>query len=114
MVRRVLVLATLGWLAAAGWLVSAPDARADGVLTDREAMYVRVNGPIVCAVIGEHPTESGVYGVTLGVMEDGLFTADNAVDVVNEAVLAYCPEWWSLLVRIGAEARGEIAKQVIA
>ena len=85
----------------------ASDARADGVLSDVEYAYSTVWGPTaICPVIDEYPTEAGVLGVAKGIVADG-FTADSAVDIINEAVYDWCPRHWPLLQAIGRAARGK-------
>jgi len=105
--RRALTLIGLGGMLVAGVLFGAGAARADGILSDTEAAYVLAYGAgAVCPTISEYPSTAGVMGVAQGIMSDG-FTADSAVDIINSSVANYCPQFWTLLERIGAEARGE-------
>ncbi len=90
----------------------SPPAHADGVLDDREAAYVvKYGAGAVCPVIAEYPSTAGVMGVAQGIMSDG-FTADSAIDVINASVATYCDQYWPLLQRIGAEARGELRRAI--
>jgi hypothetical protein len=94
-----------GSVLTAGVLVAAP-AKADGVLSNAEAAYVIAFGAAaVCPVISQFPTEAGVFGVLMGIMDDG-FSADSAVDIVNESVADFCPRHWPLLTAIGNKYRG--------
>lgn len=108
MVRRVLVLLTLGWLACAGWLVTAPDAHADP-LSD----YTVLAATAVCSTLDDHPTVPGVTGVITGVMDDSGFTAYDSGEVVARAVIGWCPRHVPLLQRFvsvyAPDARGRIA-----
>jgi hypothetical protein len=91
----------------------AARANADGFIDEAEASYINRWGPTaICPVIDQFPSTAGVLGVAEGIVEDG-FSADGAVDIINTAVWEYCPRHWALLERIGAEARGELAKRVI-
>ena len=104
--RRFWALTALAVLIATGigW---ASDVHADGYLSAEETTFVTQFGPTaVCPVIDKYPTVGGVMGVVAGVMDQG-FTADNAVDVVNASVAVYCPQYFPLLQRVGAQARGE-------
>ena len=96
---RVIVGLILGYA-----LYGASDARADGQIDRAEADYVLTYGYAVCAVIDEFPNVNGVMGVARGIMADG-FTADSAVDVINESVYEDCPRHWPLLQAIGRAAR---------
>jgi hypothetical protein len=80
-------------------------ARADGYLTDDEAVFTELYGEgAVCKTITEYRSMSGVLAVAEVIVEQG-FTPDAAVDIVNASVEVYCPEHWSLLVAIGKAAR---------
>jgi len=104
--RRRLGLMFLGALIA-GCVLGTGVARADGQISNVESAYIAAYGAgAVCPVIAEYPSTAGVLGVAQGIMDDG-FTAGDAVDIINVSVATYCPEYWSLLERIGAEARGE-------
>ena len=103
-VNRTLVLVAFGAMLAGG---ATATARADGILNATEAGYVHDYGRlIVCAPLSGTPAPATVIAVTKAVMQDG-FAPDNAVDIVNASVLAYCDEHWPLLQRVGAMARGE-------
>lgn len=103
-IRLALALAGLGALAAAG-LMSMPQAHADGYISHTEAAYINTYGAAaICPVIDEYHSSAGVMGVMKSIMSDG-FTADSAVDIINEAVSEYCPRNWPLLVAIGDAAR---------
>lgn len=100
MVVRAATLVLFGAL-----LVAAPGvARADGVVSDVEAQYIRVNADAVCLTIDKYPTKAGVLGVMQGVMNHG-FSPGDAVDIINTSVWEMCDWHWPLLERIGAEAR---------
>ncbi|BDY33203.1 hypothetical protein [Mycolicibacterium mageritense] len=89
--------------------IATPAARADGVLSDTESAYVLAYASTaVCPTIAEYPSKAGVLGVAQAIMDDG-FAADSAVDIINASVQDYCPKYWPLLQRIGAQARGEQA-----
>lgn len=84
---------------------SAPDAKADGVLTAVEVAYVNTFGPIaVCPTLDSHPATSTVLGIAEAVTEDG-FAVDDAIDIVNASVYEFCPWHWPMLVGIGQAAR---------
>lgn len=89
-------------------LVFAVPAKADGVLSDSEAVFVELHGTIVCRVIDQYHSLSGVMGVAEAIRQQGFSTGD-AVDVINASVQEFCPRNWSLLVAIGRAARGETA-----
>lgn len=90
-------------LIAAG--LTAPEVKADGILSATEAAYVLAYGEVaVCATLDDYPSTAGVLGVADGIMDDG-FTADNAIDIINASVMEYCPRHWPMLVQIGKEAR---------
>ncbi|MFV8173750.1 hypothetical protein [Mycolicibacterium peregrinum] len=104
--RTLAILVLLG-AAAAALVTHAPKAHADGVLSDREAIYVLAYAEsAVCPVIDMFPNVAGVTGVMNGIVDDG-FTYDSAVDIINASVHEYCPRNWALLQRIGSAARGE-------
>ena len=106
-VRRTLAGVAAGGVLAATGLFWAGQARADGVISDAEYAYIQAYGATaVCPVISAFPSEAGVMGVMQGIADDG-FTYDAAVDIINASVSEFCPRHWSLLQRIGAEARGE-------
>lgn len=112
--RRALACTAFGAILAATGTAWAADAHADGVIDAAEASYIERWGPTaICPVIDQFPSGAGVMGVAQGIVNDG-FSPDNAVDIINEAVWQYCPRHWSLLETIGAQARGELAKSVIA
>jgi hypothetical protein len=105
--RRRLILAGFGGVLAAATITTGV-AKADGELSNAEAAYViAFGGTAICPVIAQFPSEAGVLGIAQGVMEDG-FPPDSSVDIINASVAAYCPQWFPLLQRIGARARGEI------
>ena len=82
-------------------------ARADGNISNTEYAYIVAYGAgAVCPTIAEFPSAAGVMGVMQGIVGDG-FTPDSAVDIINGSVAEYCPQYWSLLQKIGAAARGE-------
>ncbi|WP_313673309.1 hypothetical protein [Mycolicibacterium sp.] len=98
-----LLMATSALLGAAVYF-SSP-ARADGWLSDDEAVFVELYGEgAVCKTITEFRSAAGVLAVAEAITEQG-FTPDAAVDVVNASVELYCPQHWSLLQAIGRAAR---------
>lgn len=105
------------WLFTAAVLIGAcvgVSARADGVISDTEQAYILAYGEsAICPVINAFPSEAGVMGVLEGIHDDG-FAYDAGVDIINASVAQYCPTYWSLLERIGAKARNEIAGVKIA
>jgi hypothetical protein len=110
--RRRLGLAFLGAILA-GCVLGTGVARADGYVDSAEHSYIIAYGPTaICPILDQFPSTAGVLGVAQGIVNDG-FSPDNAVDIINAAVWEYCPRHWSLLERIGAEARGEIAARRI-
>lgn len=106
-----LLMATSALLGAALYL-SAP-AKADGVLSDTELVYVDLYSDAVCQTIDEYHSASGVIGVAQAIAEDG-FADDDAIDIINASVHTYCPRNWPLIVAIGKVARGQIAEKVTA
>lgn len=60
-------------------LITAPDAKADS--------YDR----LICSVLDEYPTPGGVYGVGLGLIDQG-YTAYAAGQKIAAAVTSTCPE----------------------
>ena len=90
----------------AGLTFGIGTAKADGILSDNEEVFVELNGKIVCRVIDQYHSMAGVMGVAEAITEQG-FAQDSAVDIINASVQAYCPRNWSLLVAIGKAARGE-------
>lgn len=102
----------LHWMAVVGFLLgyalyNASDARADGYLSDTETAYITAYGAgAICPTIIEFPSTAGVMGVMEGIHQDG-FSYGDSVDVINAAVLAYCPAEWPLLQAIGRAARAE-------
>ncbi|WP_458317153.1 hypothetical protein [Mycolicibacterium brisbanense] len=109
-VRKLALLTAVG-AAAAAVVTHAPSARADGVLSNREAVYITAYGAgAVCPTIDDFPGIAGVVGVVKGIAADG-FTYDDAVDIVNASVASYCPRHWSLLQQVGAYFRGETGRQ---
>jgi len=107
-----LLMITSAFLGAAVYF-SVP-ARADGVLSDTEQVYVELYGQgAICQTIDEYHSASGVLGVSQAIAEDG-FASDDAIDIINASVYTYCPRNWPLIVAIGKVARGEIAEKVTA
>jgi hypothetical protein len=106
-----LLMLTSAFLGAAIYF-SVP-ARADGVLSDTEQVYVELYSSAVCQTIDEYHSASGVLGVSQAIAEDG-FANDDAIDIINASVSTYCPRNWPLIVAIGKVARGEIAEKVTA
>lgn len=82
----------------------ASPARADGMLSTDEQVYVEMYGGAVCSTLDEYPSYGGVLGVAEAITEDG-FALDDAVDIVNSSVSTYCDEHWPLLQAIGRAAR---------
>lgn len=106
-VHRFLALMTVGAFLAAAALFGMGVAKADGVLNATETQYVAHYGEfVVCASIDGTPTPTTVLAVLRAVMKDG-FTEDDATDVINASVLAYCDWRWPLLERTGRMVRGE-------
>ena len=88
-------------------LITAPDAKADGQLSAREAEYTARYGPtMVCQTIAAFPTTDGILGVAAVIMDDG-FTADSTADIINASVLVYCDRYFPLLQAIGSRARAQ-------
>jgi hypothetical protein len=89
-------------------------ARADGVLSDTEQVYVELYGQsAICTTIDEYHSASGVLGVAQAIADEG-FANDDAIDIINASVWVYCPRNWPLILAIGKVARGEIAEKVTA
>lgn len=82
----------------------ASPARADGMLSTDEQVYVEMYGGAVCSTLDEYPSYGGVLGIAEAITEDG-FALDDAVDIVNSSVSTYCDEHWPLLQAIGRAAR---------
>lgn len=101
---------TIAGLIIGATLYGASDARADGILDHTEADYVIAYGAgAICPTIDQYHSAAGVMGVARSIITDG-FTADSAVDIINEAVSDYCPRNWPLLVAIGDMARASQGK----
>lgn len=94
---------TGGFLTAAIVLAAAP-AKADGYISDDEAVFIELHGAQVCSVIDKYHSMGGVMGVAEAISEQG-FSASDAVDIINASVQEYCPRNWSLLQAIGRAAR---------
>ncbi len=97
-----LLMATSAFFGAA--LYFASPARADGMLSTDEQVYVEMYGGAVCSTLDEYPSYGGVLGIAEVITDDG-FAPDDAVDIVNESVLNYCDQHWPLLQAIGRAAR---------
>lgn len=85
-------------------LYYASPAKADGMLSTDEQVYVQMYGNAVCLTLNEYPSYSGVLGIAEVIISDG-FAPDDAVDIVNSAVSTYCDQHWPLLQAIGRAAR---------
>lgn len=93
----------------AGVVLLATPAKADGMLSTDEQVYVEMYGGAVCATLSDgYATYAGVMGIAEAIMADG-FAPDDAVDVVNASVSMYCDEYWPLLQAIGRAARASVA-----
>lgn len=93
-----------GGFLTAGIVFAASPAKADGYISDDEAVFIELNGTVVCEVIDQYHSVAGVMGVAEAITEQG-FTASDAVDIINGSVQEHCPRNWSLLVAIGKAAR---------
>lgn len=84
----------------------ASPAKADGTLDETEQVWVELYGEqALCATLTEYRSLSGVMGIYDVLTTDEGFTPDNAVDILNASVQAYCPHHWPLLQAIGKAAR---------
>ena len=96
----VLLLLVSAFMGVALVLLSTGSAKADAAVDDYATRYASA----ICATIDTYHSGDGVVGVARGIMRDG-FTAEQAVEVINEAVFVWCPRNWPLLQAIGAQAR---------
>ena len=89
-------LALLLTLLAALGVLAAPNAKADNdpVVYAYAAQY----GGIVCQVLDDHTSVSGMLGIGEAIMEDGL-TAYQAGQVLAVSVTEICPRHTGLLMR---------------
>lgn len=80
-------------------------ARADGMLSDDEQVFVELYGAdAICPTLSTYRSVSGVVGISDTIVEQG-YSREDSVDIINAAVAAYCPQHWPLLVAIGRAAR---------
>lgn len=91
------------------WLVGTLTIPATAILIQAGAAhatpvdtYTITAGPIVCEVLDEYPSLSGVTRVVQGVINDSGFTTFDAGTVVAESVVIYCPKFIPLLQRYAA------------
>lgn len=76
-------------------LAAAPDANADRL------------DSIICEVLDDYPTPAGVYGVGIGLINQG-YSAYNAGQKIAQAVAIYCPEHMPEVIEFAKSAqRGE-------
>jgi hypothetical protein len=92
----------------AGVVLLATPAKADGMLSTDEQVYVEMYGAAVCMTLDNYPTYGGVMGIAQAIQEDG-FAPDDAVDIINAAVSVQCDQYWPLLQAIGRAARASVA-----
>jgi hypothetical protein len=85
-------------------VVAAPAAHADPDYSPGVVSYVAHYGGVVCDVLDDYPSFSGIIGVARGIQEDG-FTAYQAGEVIGLSVTEICP-WHTGLVMRFAHAYG--------
>ena len=78
----------------AGAVLLAGPAKADP--DNASIAYASVYGAIVCQVLDEYPSESGIFGVGQAIVEDGL-TYEQAGYVVALSVGEICPRHTALI-----------------
>lgn len=98
----MLVLAALG---CAVLILATPKAKADDV-EPAVVAYAALYGGIVCDVLDQHPTVSGVAGVADGITEESGFTQFQAGEVIGLAVTDTCPRHLGLIRRFIATNTG--------
>lgn len=89
------VIATAASAMAAA-IITAPVASADAEPSPAVIAYAAYYGGVVCDVLDEYPTVSGLLGVMEAVENDG-FTAYEAGQVVGMSVAEICPRHGRLL-----------------
>lgn len=95
-------------MAAVGCLVliwATPQAKADDV-EPAVVAYAALYGGIVCDVLDQYPTVSGVAGVADGITEESGFTPFEAGEVIGLAVTDTCPRHMGLIRRFIAANTG--------
>lgn len=102
--RIFLALLLLGGIVAALFVV-APDARADGIYSQREIAYANNSYATICKFVGNFATINTIGVLMTAIQDDGGFLPDDAVDVINFAVVAHCPNMNQILLDIGQAAR---------
>lgn len=83
--RRIIIPAALALAA----VTTAPTASADEPSTTVVA-YAATFGGIVCDVLDDYPTPSGVLGIAQAIQDDGL-SAYEAGQVIGLSVAEICP-----------------------
>jgi len=103
--RRRLGLVFLGALIA-GAVLGTGVARADS-LDD----YIVTNAPVVCSLLDDYPSVSGVEGLVIALHDEG-FTGEEAGEIIGRSVVGWCPRHMTEVQAFIAKWAG--AKQVIA
>lgn len=91
--RRIIIPAALALAA----VTTAPTASADEPSTTVVA-YAATFGGIVCDVLDDYPTPSGVLGIAQAIQDDGLSSYE-AGQVIGLSVAEICPRHTALMLR---------------
>lgn len=86
-------------------LVASPAAHADGQISPKEQQYIAANGKAICQVIDAYPSADGVLDLGMDIMNEDGFSPGDTADIINASVMAYCPQYWSMLMVIGQTSR---------
>jgi hypothetical protein len=106
----MLLMAALGCIALL-WMAPQASAAPDGLdVSDEVLDYASDRGQIVCRVLDEYPSVSGLIGVMQGISEDG-FSYFEAGQVTALSVYSFCPRHSDLLEQFVA-IYGEEAQAV--
>lgn len=89
-----------GSFVTAGAVLLASPAKADP--DNASIAYASVYGGIVCQVLDEYPTESGIFGVGQAIVEDGL-SYEQAGYVVALSVGEICPRHTALIAQFARD-----------
>jgi hypothetical protein len=111
MIRRAIAeglhwMIVFGVILGAALYLSVP-ADADGLITYREHMYADALGTTICGALAADPSPEMVYALWEAIASEG-FTVDNAGDVIDQAVLSWCPRFAPLLEWVANQSRGSL------
>lgn len=92
-----------GAFLAAGVFFAAPSKAAPD---NASVAYAAAYGSIVCQVLDEYPTESGIFGIGEAIVEDGL-SYEQAGYVIALSVGEICPRHTALILSFARNHSGQ-------